>query len=183
MNRVTMAYHIAKGWIVVRIIGRVMPDGYVLTDELSFTGRKSMRRLLAAGAGLALGGVAIYLLEPDTYREVIAGALLAWSVSGILGAHRTFKRNVEEVKRNVESLAVRETLHARLNRIDDKLGIPRVNLDTELPHVEDERFRRIAHYAGLDDLKSELAHNHEGHDHDVQPFWTPLTLGWDSETG
>lgn len=165
-----------KAFLAEQVGSRVLPRGYVYVDELTYTGRQALRRFLLGLVGVGLGVVAVLLLEPDSYREVFAGALIAWSVSTMLGAHAGFKRNVENVRRDVERIANRETIHARFNRIDNALGVRTIDLDVELPHIEEARMERLAHYTHLNEFRPPMTHAHE-HVANAYEFWDVVALG------
>lgn len=165
-----------RGFLAERVGSRVLPQGYVYVDELTYTGRQAVRRFVFGLVGISLGAVAVVLLEPDSYREVLAGALIAWSASTMFGAHAAFKRNIESVRRDVERIANRETIHGRLNRIDNALGVRTIDLDVELPHIEEARLERLAHYTNLNEFRPQMAYHHE-HVADAYEFWDSVALG------
>jgi hypothetical protein len=165
-----------KGFLAEKVGSRVLPLSYVYADELTYTGRQAVKRFVFGLVGISLGVVAVILLEPDSYREVLAGALIAWSASMMLGAHAAFKRNIESLRRDVERIANRETIHARFNRIDNALGVRTIDLDIELPHIEEARMERLAHYTHLNEFRPQMAYHHE-HVADAYEFWDALALG------
>jgi hypothetical protein len=102
------------------------------------------------GLALAVGG--LFLLEQTDWREVLAGALLAWSVAVIawsFSAHRSRRADVVKELRRVAELDV---VHARLNQIAARVGAPLLGLQGQIEHVTNFRERRLAHFTGLDEL-------------------------------
>jgi len=47
-----------------------------------------------------------------------------------------------------------DMLHARLNKIGAVLGIPPLDLNSELQAVIDTRSERLAHFSGLDEYRT-----------------------------
>jgi hypothetical protein len=55
-----------KGFLTERVGSRVLPQGYLYVDELTYTGRQAVRRFVFGLVGVSLGVVAVVLLEPDS---------------------------------------------------------------------------------------------------------------------
>lgn len=159
--------------IVVHVLARVLPPGFVYADELTISGRKAIRRTLAGVIGLVLGVLGVLLLGPDSWQEVLAGAVLAWSVSLIVWARTSYRRERTELEQALSRAAETDVLHARLNKICAVLGIPPLDLDSELQGAIDARKERLAHYAGLDEYRS--GSHAQGC---PEGFWDEVALGW-----
>lgn len=175
MNKIRASWSRFKACLTASVGSRLLPSGYIYADELTFTGQQAARRFLVGAVGVAIGIVAVVMLKPEFFREVLAGALIGFSVSVMLGAHNAFKRNVDNARRDVERIANRETLHARFNRLDHAAGLRIVDLDIELPQVEEIRMERLAHYAHLNEFRPDLRHHN---DHmGAYEFWDDVALG------
>ncbi|NOX23632.1 MAG: hypothetical protein GXP36_11170, partial [Actinobacteria bacterium] len=101
-----------------------MPSEFIYADDLTASGRKAVRRTVTGLIGLALGVGGVLLLGTDSWRDVLAGALLAWGVTLIVWARTSFIRERAETGRWIDEMAETDVLHARLNKIGAALGIP-----------------------------------------------------------
>jgi hypothetical protein len=155
------------------VLARVLPKGFVYSDELTVSGSKAIRRILTGAVGVGLGCVGVVLIGPDSWEEVLAGAVLAWGVSLIVWARTSYLRQRTDLGQAITDAAETDLLHARLNKIGSALGIPTLDVDSELQAVIDTRRERLAHYAGLDEYRSGVPHVHG----DSEQFWDETALG------
>lgn len=72
--------------------------------------------------GVTAAAVAIGLLESENWKDVLAGALLAWGVSVIFWAMSTYQQGSEEVFAEIRRDAETDILHMRLNEIAAQVG-------------------------------------------------------------
>jgi len=91
--------------ISVPIAARAMPSEFIYADDLTPSGRKAVRRTVTGLIGLALGVGGVLLLGADSWRDVLAGALLAWGVTLIVWARTSFIRERAETGRWIDEMA------------------------------------------------------------------------------
>jgi len=97
--------------------------------------------------------VASGLLSRDNWPDVIAGALFAWAVSLIAWAVNSYRDKTEDLSRELRRMAELDLLHARLNHVSAHLGLPVVDLQSEIEAVLAAREERLAHFAGVDEFR------------------------------
>jgi len=108
----------------------LLPNRFFWADDrLTYGANRLLVRLIAAVLFFVLGAVALGLLDQTNWREVLAGALLAWSVSGALWAVASYKVGNETTAESVRRIAEHDLLHGRLNHLADRVGAPLVNLN------------------------------------------------------
>lgn len=148
-------------------IGRVLPDKLVAgmffaDDQLTHSARQALWRGSVGLATLTGGGVGVLLLVDASWPEVLAGALLAWSVSVPVWAIGSFRRNRDVVRGDLERKAEIDLIHARLNQIAVKVGARTIDLDSELQSAVWARMERLAHINGLEEFRAEGPASPEG---------------------
>jgi hypothetical protein len=141
----------------------------------SFTDRVTIQRLTVGILGVLVAVAGLLLLGQTDWKEVLAGALLAWSVALIVWAFASRRNRVEEVRRDLLRTTELDVIHARLNQIASRVGARPLGLQGEIQHVTDWRMRRLAHFAGLDELGN-LGHGHHA-DEQAIAFWDLEALG------
>ena len=165
-----------RWWISPRLVRlgvalRIVPKNLVYVDELTTTGRRYVRSLVLATVAFLVGAVGLSLLEDTSWREVLAGALLAWGVSLIVWARVSYQRQREDLRAELTRVTEVDLLHARLNRIDHALGLIPIDLDQKLQAVIDARMERLAHFGGVEEFRS------APFDSSGDLFWDEVALG------
>jgi uncharacterized membrane protein YccC len=127
-------------------------------------------RIAIGVSGIIVGLAAAGLLSATNWREVLAGALLAWGVSLVVWASTSYRHERGEMHGNLRDTAEFDLLHARLNQLAVRLDAPRVNLDWLIDEVLTARMERLAHFGGLDEFRGQTSK--EGH-----AFWDDEALG------
>ncbi|MCZ7532291.1 MAG: hypothetical protein M5U23_02580 [Acidimicrobiia bacterium] len=150
---------------------RVIPRKLTYDDELTTSGRRYVWRLLTGVAAFTLGLMGISLLADTSWREVIAGALIAWSISLIVWARSSYRQGKAHLGAELTRVTEVDLLHARLNRIDHALGIGPIDIDEELQPIIDARLGRLAHYGRVEELR-ESPHDPSGY-----AFWDGVAIG------
>lgn len=137
-----------------RFLVALLPRSFVGIDNvLTFTATRLLTRVAIACISLAAGGAAVVLLNARSWRDVLAGAFLAWSVSGFVWAVGSYHAGQQEVRSNLRRTAEIELLHARLNHIAAKVGAPLLNLnDDSRNDTVAFRIERHAHLSRLEEL-------------------------------
>lgn len=161
----------------LRLLRLLLPARFIYADDnLTFSARRLLARLAVAVLAVIVAALGLALLDDTSWREVLAGALLAWSVSLGVWAVASYRSGTDAVSAEVRRSAERDLLHARLNHLADRLGAPLVDIGGGgLDDTLRAREERIAHLAGLDELRPEDA-NARGYE-----FWNDVSLGWDSQ--
>lgn len=121
--------------------------------------------------GILVGLTALVLVNANSWREVLAGAVIAWGTAIVLWARASYRRAADAITTDLRRVAEVDLLHARLNQIAHHLGLPTLDLSCELEHVTIAREERLAHYAGLDEFRP---HVHGGSGY---AFWDPVAMG------
>lgn len=154
-------------------LNKLLPDQvFVGDDQLTHSARMLLRRLAFGVLIIAFGVGAILLMNRDNREAVAAGALLAWTVSGMVWAISSYKANQDVVAADLRRYAELDVLHARLNQIAAKVGAPVVNLiENELDFAIQARLDRVAHLSGLEEF-GRYDENEDG-----QAFWDDAALG------
>jgi hypothetical protein len=153
-----------------RFVGRWFgPDRHDPLVGRTYSERLLVRTIVLSGLAAVISIVGLFLLGDVEWREVVAGALLAWGVSGIVWAIETWRLRTEKVRGSLRQAAEMDLLHGRLNQIAARVGAPRLDLDADLGHAVTFRQNRLAHFSGLDDF-------HDPHAESV--FWTEEAMGW-----
>lgn len=154
----------------------ILPKSLFHGDRVTVSARRMLSRvaigILALGGGLLAAG----LLEATSWREVLAGALLAWSVSIVVWAIASYRRGDESTMSELRRTAEVDLLHGRLNQIACRVGAPLLIVDHELEHAIGARMERLAHFAGLDEFRERAHTNEEGHS-----FWTNEAHGYECQ--
>lgn len=142
---------------MLRIAVRLLPGDAVYADHLTISGRRLVARLCIGGVGVVAFAIAIGLLSSKNWIDVLAGVLLAWSVSLLLWAVSSYKGHWEATETDLRRFAELDLLHHRLNTAAAKLDIPELDLNWEIEAVIAARMERLAHFAGLDEFRPEAA--------------------------
>jgi hypothetical protein len=120
--------------------------------QLNEFGKHRFLRVMVGVLGVAIGVVAIALLSPDNWRDVVAGALLAFSVSTIAWSLQSHQESVDQVRDQLQRDAERLLLHIRLNDLAEKLGVRRLDLEAGLGNAIEFQMVRLAHLYGLEEF-------------------------------
>ena len=158
------------GGALWRALARRRPDRYC-DGRMRTTVSRFLTRSAVGAGGATLGLSALFLLNAEIWREVLAGSLIAWSTAIVLWAKSSHDREMDAIRSDLRRVAEVDLLHARLNQIADRLGIPTIDLDAQLEHVILDRQERLAHFAGLDKLNPDV-HGGSG-----RAFWNSIELG------
>lgn len=168
-----------RAWWTTRrwTLNKLLPGQvFVGDDQLTQSARMLLRRLAFGVLIIALGFGAIFLMNRGNWEDVAAGALLAWTVSGMAWAINSYKATKGVVTADLRRYAELDVLHARLNHIAAKVGAPLVNLnENELDAAVHTRLDRLAHLMGLEEFGMY-------HDHDAD-FWDNVALGYPPPSG
>ena len=139
-------------------LAKVLPGS--IAQELFFADYEwtsSARNAVVYGgvgsAGLLAGGVGVLLLADEAWREVLAGAFLAWGVAVPVWAVASFRRHRGVVRADLERKAEIDLVHARLNQIANAVDAPLLNLDYQLQFAVWARMERLAHLNGLEEFR------------------------------
>lgn len=132
---------------------KLLPTGFLQGDNyLTLSARAFLGRAAVGTLALILGLAGIWLVADTTWRDVIAGALLAWSVSAIVWAVGSYRRRRDEVRVDLRRVAEVDLLHARLNHLAHKWDLPTVAIDERIEHILRARESRIAHMNNLEEF-------------------------------
>lgn len=139
---------------VQTVVFRILPKSWQQRDnELTLSARRLLIRLAVGLVALICGLLGLGLLDSTNWRDVVSGAVLAWSVSVILWALSSYGQASESVSVELRRVAEVDLLHARLNHISRALGAPSVDLDSDLEQITAAREERLAHYAGIEEFR------------------------------
>jgi uncharacterized membrane protein YccC len=138
---------------MLQLGARLLPDDAIYADHLTRSGRRLVARVSVGGVGFVGFAVAIALLSSSSWIDVLAGALLAWSVSLLVWAASSYRQNREATEAELLRVAELDLLHHRLNTAAVKLDIPELDLNWEIEAVLTARMERLAHFAGLDEFR------------------------------
>ncbi len=153
-------------WLGVRLL----PRDAIYADYLTTSGRRLVARLCVGIVGLVGFAIAVGLLSSRSWIDVLAGAVLAWSVSLLVWALSSYKRDRAATETELRRVAELDLLHHRLNTAAAKLDIPELDLSWEIDAVLAARMERLAHFAGLDEFRPEASV--EGYE-----FWSKTRHG------
>lgn len=78
---------------------RLLPAGTTYADRLTVSAKMGARRLAVGCLSLICGLAALWLLDETSWSEVVAGALLAWSVSATIWAVGSYRRHSDTSRR------------------------------------------------------------------------------------
>lgn len=141
----------------------------------TFSDRVLIQRMAVGVVGSALGFGGLALLGQTDWREVLAGALLAWAVAVIVWAIASRHDKLESIRRELRRTAELDVIHARLNQVAARVGARPLGLQGEIEHITDFRMRRLAHFAALDEF---IEGSHGEHaDQQAYEFWDLEALG------
>jgi hypothetical protein len=153
---------------VPRVIARLAPRYFYVNDEPSYTARQFAVRVAVGTAWVIVTAVAVGLLSPGTWADVLSGALLAWGVSVLIWAIASFRAEHGNTKRGLELQAQFDVLHVRLNQIADAVGARVVDVNSGgMQAILDVREERLAHLWGLEELRDAPAID----DPEALAFW------------
>lgn len=136
-------------------IVRLLPRKWTYGDRLTALTKRLLWRAALGGLGITVGLTALVLVNATNWREVLAGALLAWGTAMVAWATGTHRRERAAIETDLRRGAEVDLLHARLNHIAHHLGLPTINL-AEMDLVTVVRKERLAHWAGLDEFRPDL---------------------------
>lgn len=153
----------------------LLPDRFFWADHrLTYSAKRLLVRLGAAMLFFLLGALAVGLLDRTNWREVLAGAFCAWSVSGVIWAVMSYRGDNANTAESVRRIAERDLLHARLNHLADPLGAPLLNLNEgDLNGAVAVRAQRHAHLSGLEEF-GDAGYETEG----GRNFWDNTACGY-----
>lgn len=137
----------------MRLLSQILPSKFYYGDQLTLSARRLLARLCISLVGIALAAVALGLLNGDNWPDVLAGALFAWAASVIVWAVNSYRTSTDQLGRELRRTAELDLLHARLNHIANDLGLPTVDLQSEIEAILTAREERLAHFAGLDEFR------------------------------
>lgn len=162
-----------RRWVWGRVC-RVLPRGWVFGDDvLTVTARSALRRVRIALVGGCIFVSGVALLSSTTWKDVLAGSLLAWGVAMIAWASTSHRNRSEEIHESLRHNAELDVLHARLNQIAERVGAPLLILDYEFEHAVGFRYQRQAHMSGLEEF-----HDRAHTDEDGARFWDNISTGY-----
>jgi transposase len=148
-----------------------------LRDWTEASAKRLLLRIAVCFLFLMLAAMGLGLLDRNNWREVAAGALFAWSVSGLAWAVSSYRTGSTETLQSLEQIAERDLIHARLNHLAAQLGAPLINLnDGELGSAIAMRVERHAHMSGLEEFRYGAVHEHGDH------FWDNVACGYEPST-
>jgi hypothetical protein len=154
-----------------RLLLKLLPSRLSYADRLTFSGKRVLKRMGIGVFGVFLGVAAVWLLEPNSWREILAGALLAWSVSVFIWAPASYHTAQQALRAALRRQAELDLLHARINQISARVGAPILDLDADIEPAVVARMERLAHFGSLDEFRLETT---------VPPnyaFWSEEALG------
>lgn len=160
-----------------RLLTLLLPSEFFVGDDrLTYSAGRLLVRLLVVLIAVVMLAVALGLLDATNWREVSAGALLAWTVSAAAWAVNSYRKGQDETSHDLSRVAERDALHARMNHLAAALGAPLVNLNEgELDDAIAYRKQRLAHLHGLEEFGDGEAARHD--------FWDDLACGYPPEQG
>lgn len=153
-----------------RLLLYVLPSSLFYADRLTLSARRLIARSAVAAGALVLGLVAVGLFNASNWREILAGALLAWSVSLIVWAVSSYRAGREGVQTDLRRVAEFDLLHARLNHLAARLEAPTIALSGGVEDVLQAREERLAHFAGVDEFRGKVSES-------GSVFWDAQALG------
>lgn len=155
-----------------RLIVFLLPASFFYADNyLTVSAKRLLVRLSVVVSAMCACAVAAGLLTVTNWRDVAAGALLAWFVSLVVWAITSYRSEHEEDSKFLTALAERDLLHARFNHLAAQLGAPLVNVvDGQLQDVLAVRKERHAHLSGLEEFSASAGER--GHD-----WWDNTAVG------
>ena len=152
---------------------RLLPRGSLYgDDQLTLSAQLFLGRLLVGLASLIGGAVALWLLDDTSWRDVVAGALLAWAVSSVVWAVNSYQRKREVVEVDLRRVAEFDLLHARLNQLATRLNAPTIGLSAQVEGIILAREERLAHLSGIEEFRPDAPR--EGY-----LFWDAEAMGED----
>ncbi|MGY1642002.1 hypothetical protein ACI782_12850 [Geodermatophilus sp. SYSU D00703] len=157
-----------------RLLVTLLPSRFFwANDQLTHSAKRLLLRVAVCFLFSIFAIIALGLLDRNNWREVAAGALFAWSVSGLAWAINSYRTGSTEVLQSLERIAERDLIHARLNHLAAQLGAPLINLNEgDLSSAIAVRVERHAHTSGLEEFRYGLVH--EAGDH----FWDNIACGY-----
>lgn len=158
-----------------RLLVMLLPDRFFWADRrLTYSAKRLLLRLAAALLFFLLGALAVGLLDRTNWREVVAGALFAWSVSGVIWALASYRGGNASTAESVRRIAEYDLLHGRLNHLCDRLDAPLLNLNEgDLNGAVAVRVQRHAHMSGLEEF-GDSGYETEG----GRAFWDNTACGY-----
>jgi hypothetical protein len=151
----------------------MLPDDAVYGGHLTYSGRQFLVRTTLGLVALLGALVALVLLKPVTWRDVLAGAVLAWSTAALAWARNSYRDKKEAAYQELRRLAELDLILARLNQIGSQIGVPPVHLDQQVDVIMNARMERLAHFTALDEFRFDL-HSDGGYG-----FWDETAIGED----
>lgn len=153
----------------------LLPDRFFWADyRLTYSAKRLIVRVGAALLFFLLGALAAGLLNRTNWHEVLAGALFAWSVSGVIWAVASYSTGNVNVSESVRRIAEYDLLHARMNHLSDRLGAPLLNLNEgDLNGAVAVRVQRHAHLSGLEEFGDDINETEGG-----RTFWDNTACGY-----
>jgi len=134
---------------------RVLPNSWTYGDRLTTLTRRLLRRAALGALGIAVGLAALVLVNATNWREVLAGAVLAWGTAMVTWAVSSHRRERHDIVMNLRCAAEVDLLHARLNHITHHLGLPTINL-AEMGLVTMVREERLAAWSDVPEFRPDL---------------------------
>lgn len=150
---------------------RLLPRGSAYGNRLTFSGRQMLVRLIVSILALIAGIVALFVLAPSTWREVLAGLSLGWGVASLVWARSSYSTVRDAAYQDLRRMAELDLLLARLNQISQVVGAPRLNLHQNVEAIVNARIERLAHFSSLDEFRPSL--DTEG----GYAFWDASAMG------
>lgn len=141
----------------------ILPGAWFYADRLTYSARRMLVRLAIGIGGVGVAFAAAGLVDATNWRDVFAGALLAWGVSICVWAVASHRRERDEVRSDLRRTAEVDLLHERLNDLVRAGGGRSLDIDHELEHAIGARMERLAHFAGLDEYRAEVHRTEEGY--------------------
>jgi hypothetical protein len=144
------------GWDVTPwrwLLLRLLPSRFFYADEMTWSAERLLKRIAVGCGTLLTAGIAVLLLGPQSWSDVLAGAMLAWSSSILVWAVSSYRRDSVEMLSELRRDAEIDVLHQRLNEIAAKVGASEIDIDTELGQMIAARTERLAHFARLDEFR------------------------------
>lgn len=156
--------------LLLKPLATLLPPSAFYADHLTLSGRRLVARLGVGLSSVVIFSVSLGLLLGNNWGDALVGALFGFSVSSIVWAVTSYNRERVDTLQEIYRTAELDLLHYRLNQAAPSLGIPVLDLNSQIEVVLAARRERLAHFAGLDEFREETSP--EGHD-----FWTSEGAG------
>lgn len=159
---------------IKRLLLRLIPARFAPTrDRLTLSARWLLIRFALGTLGIVMAVASIFVLSPGSWREILAGAILASGVSIIAWSVSSYREGREDVRNELQRDAEYLLLHARLNHLAGKLGAKKLVLDLDLTDAIEFQMIRMAHLSDVEDF---YPSSEQGYESD---WWDNEAMGYD----